>query len=85
MSLDQLFFGNQKRIFQTPYIDTTNLHGTGCSYSSAITANLALGHTLEESIQIAKNFINAALLSAPNIGHGAGPINHKAGGKEVCR
>ncbi len=32
-----------------------------------------------------KEFINAALLSAPNIGHGAGPINHKAGGKEVCK
>lgn len=85
MSIDQLFFGHQKRIFQTQYIETTNLHGTGCSYSSAIAANLALGHTLEESIQCAKNFINAALVSAPNIGHGAGPINHKAGGAEICK
>ena len=85
MSIDQLFFGHQKRIFQTPYIETNNLHGAGCSYSSAIAANLALGQTLEESIQRAKNFINAALLGAPNIGHGAGPINHKAGGAEVCK
>jgi hydroxymethylpyrimidine/phosphomethylpyrimidine kinase len=85
VSVDQLFFGHQKRIFQTPCLETTNLHGTGCSYSSAIAANLALGHTLEESIVVAKNFINAALLSAPNIGHGAGPINHKAGGAEVCK
>lgn len=83
MSIDQLFFGHQKRIFQTPCLETTNLHGTGCSYSSAIAANLALGHTLEESIQISKNFINAAILSAPNIGHGAGPINHKFAVKGV--
>jgi hydroxymethylpyrimidine/phosphomethylpyrimidine kinase len=83
-SLDQLFFNNQKRIFQTPCIETLNLHGTGCSYSSAIAANLALGLTLEASIHRAKNFINAALRSAPNIGHGSGPIGHKAGGMEVC-
>lgn len=83
VSLDQLFFGHQKRVFQTPYLETTNLHGTGCSYSSAITANLALGSSLEESIQKAKEFINAALLSAPNIGNGPGPINHKVGGEKV--
>jgi len=82
-SIDQLFFGNQKRVFQTPYLETTNLHGTGCSYSSAIAANVALGNSLEESIQIAKEFINAALESAPNIGNGPGPINHKAGGAKV--
>lgn len=79
MSVDQLFFKDQKRIFQTPFVETSNLHGTGCSYSSAIAAGLACGNSLEESIQSAKEFINAALLSAPNIGHGAGPINHKAG------
>jgi len=83
ISIDQLFFGNQKRVFQTPYLETTNLHGTGCSYSSAITANLALGKSLEESIQRAKEFINAALESAPKIGNGPGPINHKAGGAKV--
>jgi len=83
ISLDQLFFNNEQRTFQTPYLETTNLHGTGCSYSSAITANLALGHSLEESIQRAKEFINAALLKAPQIGNGPGPINHKAGGAKV--
>lgn len=84
-SLDRLFFQHQKRVFESEYIQTTNLHGTGCSYSSAIAAGLACGNSLEESILKAKEFINAALLSAPNIGHGAGPINHKAGGMEVCR
>ena len=83
ISIDQLFFGHQKRVFQTPYLETTSLHGTGCSYLSAITANLALGNSLEESILIAKEFINAALESAPELGNGPGPINHKAGGAKV--
>ena len=78
VSIDQLFFKHQKRVFQTPFIESKNTHGTGCSYSSAIAANLALGHTLEESIEIAKNFIYKAILNAPNIGNGIGPINHKA-------
>jgi len=85
ISIDQLFVKNQKRVFQTPYLETTNLHGTGCSYSSAIAANLALGNSLEESIQKAKEFINAALESAPKIGNGPGPINHKAGGEKVLQ
>jgi len=83
ISVDQLFLHRQKRVFQTPYLDTNNLHGTGCSYSSAICANLALGKTLEESIQIAKTFIYEALLHAPNIGKGVGPINHKRAGEKV--
>jgi len=81
VSVDQLFTGHQKRVFQSPMLETTNLHGTGCSYSSAITANLALGKTLEEAIEISKEFVYQAILNAPNIGHGAGPINHKAGVK----
>ncbi len=85
ISIDQLFFHHQKRIFQTPFIETNNLHGTGCSYSSAIAANLALGKSLEGAIQSAKEFINEALLKAPQIGKGGHkPINHKAGGVRVA-
>jgi hydroxymethylpyrimidine/phosphomethylpyrimidine kinase len=80
-SVDQLIFKHQKRIFQTPHIESTSTHGTGCSYSSAITANLALGKSLEEAITISKEFIYNAIKNAPNIGHGAGPINHKEGVK----
>ena len=78
-SIDQLFIGHQKKIFESSFAVSSSLHGTGCSYSSAIAANLALGKTLEESIEISKKFIYKAILNAPNIGHGAGPINHKAG------
>jgi hydroxymethylpyrimidine/phosphomethylpyrimidine kinase len=83
-SLDQLYFHHHKRVFQSPLIETSNLHGTGCSYSSAITANLALGHSLEKSISIAKKFVTHALIKAPNIGNGPGPIHHKKGGEYVA-
>ncbi len=82
-SVDQLFFHHDKCVFESPFIETSNLHGTGCSYSSAITANLALGHSLEESISIAKKFITYGLREAPGIGNGPGPIHHKKGGKYV--
>lgn len=84
LSIDQLFIKHQKRTFESLYVDTSNLHGTGCTYSSAIAANIALGKTLEESIQISKRFIYEAIQSAPNIGYGAGPINHKQGGLACC-
>jgi len=83
-SVDQLINGHQKRIFQSPMVETRNLHGTGCSYSSAIAANLALGLSLEEAIERSKNFIYQALVYAPDIGHGPGPINHKKGGESVA-
>lgn len=82
-SVDQLYFNYEKRIFQSALIETSNLHGTGCSYSSAITANLALGHSLEKSISIAKKFVTHALIKAPDLGNGPGPIHHKQGGEYV--
>lgn len=80
-SRDKLIYKDKKVVFSSPLLDTTSLHGTGCSYSSSITANLALGKTLEEAITISKEFIYQAILKAPNIGYGAGPINHKEGVK----
>jgi len=82
-SIDQLYFQQHKLVFQSPLVETSNLHGTGCSYSSAITANLALGHSLEKSISIAKKFVTHALIKAPSIGMGPGPLHHKLGGEHV--
>jgi len=78
-SVDTLYIGGEIERFSSPILETTNLHGTGCSYSSAIAANLALGKELQEAIATSKEFIYKAILNAPNIGNGAGPINHKAG------
>jgi len=83
-SMDILYSQTEQLSFDTPYQETNNTHGTGCSYSSAIAANLALGKDLNESIQMAKRFIYLAIKNAPNIGNGKGPIAHKLGG-EKCQ
>lgn len=57
-------------------IDNPNTHGTGCTLSSAIAANLALDNDLATSVRIAKDFISQALSAKLNIGHGKGPLNH---------
>lgn len=76
-SLDILYSGNEKRVFKSNYITTNNTHGTGCSFSSAIAANLARGKNLDEAIAISKEFIYQAIKHAPNLGEGKGPIAHK--------
>jgi hydroxymethylpyrimidine/phosphomethylpyrimidine kinase len=59
-------------------IHTRHTHGTGCTYSAAITAGLALGQDLRQSILSAKSFIQAAIETAPALGGGHGPVNHFA-------
>lgn len=57
-------------------IPTKNTHGTGCTFSSAIAANLALGYELFDSIKRAKEYITGAIRNSLSIGHGVGPTNH---------
>ena len=57
-------------------IDTENTHGTGCTLSSAIASNLALGYSVEESVANAKAYITGALKDGMNLGSGSGPLNH---------
>lgn len=59
-------------------IATKHTHGTGCSYSAAITANLALGYELEEAVRRAKGWIHRAIETNPGLGRGSGPVNHFA-------
>jgi len=82
-SIDILYTKSSKKEFETSFLDTNNTHGTGCSFSSAIAANLALGKSIEESIEIANEFIYFAILNAPNLGGGKGPISHRDGVKYV--
>lgn len=71
---DFLFIGDDLHIFEADYIETTATHGTGCTLAAAIAANLALGKTLVEAVEIAKNFVTEAIRTAPNIGKGNSPI-----------
>ena len=59
-----------------PRIDTPNTHGTGCTYSAAVTAGLARGLGMLQAIREAKLFVNRAILTNPGLGHGSGPLNH---------
>ncbi|CAA6813917.1 MAG: Hydroxymethylpyrimidine phosphate kinase ThiD (EC [uncultured Sulfurovum sp.] len=83
-SLDTLYAEGKTERFTSESLNSKNTHGTGCSFSSAITANLALGKTLKQSIEISKSFISLGIKYAPNLGHGTGPIAHKIGG-EKCQ
>ncbi|CDR41186.1 CYFA0S06e03444g1_1 [Cyberlindnera fabianii] len=63
-------------IFRSTAIDSQNTHGTGCTLASAISANLASGLSLVGSIESAIRYVHSAILSAPQLGHGHGPLNH---------
>lgn len=75
---DLLFDGAEIRWYRAPRIDTPHTHGTGCTYSAAITACLALGEPLHAAIERAKRFIAEAIRTNPGLGHGSGPVNHHA-------
>ena len=61
--------------FSAPRIETRHTHGTGCTYSAAITAELAKGTSLVEAVSIAKTFVTEAIRSNPGLGQGSGPLN----------
>jgi hydroxymethylpyrimidine/phosphomethylpyrimidine kinase len=69
---------NQAHTFDADYIQTENLHGTGCTLSSAIASYLALGYTLIQAVSLAKQYVSQAILYGRDvtIGHGHGPLNH---------
>jgi hydroxymethylpyrimidine/phosphomethylpyrimidine kinase len=64
--------------FAAPRVPTRHTHGTGCTYSAAITAGLASGLLLPLAVARAKRYIHEALSTAPGLGHGCGPVNHHA-------
>ena len=77
-AVDVLFMTGLTREFRAARIATTHTHGTGCTYSAAITAELAMGALLEPAIVRAKAFVTEAIRTAPGLGRGSGPLNHHA-------
>jgi len=77
-STDLFFDGALWREFPAPRLETRHTHGTGCTYSAAITAGLALGMTPVDAVARAREFIHQAIRTNPGIGHGCGPVNHFA-------
>ena len=76
---DVLFDGVEWREFPAARVETRHTHGTGCTYSAAITAGLARGMALAAAVDQAKRFIHEAIRTNPGLGHGSGPVNHHAG------
>ena len=73
---DLLFAKGEYSWFEGKRIDNPNTHGTGCTLSSAIAANLAKGCDLAESVKKAKEYISGALSAMLDLGQGSGPMNH---------
>ena len=77
-STDLYFDGNKARYLSAKRIRTKNTHGTGCSLSSAVCAELAKNQGMEQAVFLAKQYVNQAIADADslNIGTGQGPIHH---------
>ncbi|AHV97211.1 bifunctional hydroxymethylpyrimidine kinase/phosphomethylpyrimidine kinase [Paenibacillus sabinae] len=80
---DVLYDGREFVYMESPRIDTRHTHGTGCTYSAALTAELAKGHSAAEAVRTAKAFIRAAIEDGLGIGSGHGPTNHFAYGRRL--
>lgn len=75
-ALDVLYDGKEFYYFETQRINTKNTHGTGCTFSSAIASNLAIGMTMPIAVDKAKKYITTAIEHSLNIGKGNGPTHH---------
>ena len=77
-AVDVLCYQGRISRFTAQRLASKNTHGTGCTYSAAITAELAKGCELEAAIETAKRFITRAIATSPGLGRGWGPVNHHA-------
>ncbi len=73
---DLLYDGNSFQTFATKRIPTKNTHGTGCTFSSAIASNLALGYAMPQAVANAKDYVTMAITHALEIGKGHGSTHH---------
>ena len=78
--IDILYDGDV-RAFRTQRLDSRNTHGTGCTLSAAITAQLATGESLHAAVRRAIDYVHNAIATAPGLGSGHGPLNHLADDK----
>ena len=74
--VDVLWDGRAESTWSRPRIPAVNTHGTGCTLSAGVTANLALGMSLKDAVEGAVDFVARAIATAPDLGQGHGPINH---------
>ena len=68
-AIDVFSDGETELLLSAPFVNGVSTHGTGCTYSAAICAALALGHQLPQAVELGKNFITAAITNSYRIGH----------------
>jgi len=74
-AVDLLYYEGKIKKFSTTRLDVKTTHGTGCSFSAAIAAQLAKGEEIPAAVEYAKNFVTLAIKFGINVGKGYGPIN----------
>jgi len=74
--VDVLVTRDGVRRFTHPKLPTRSTHGTGCTLSAAVAAGLALGRSLERAVGDALDYVHRAIVAAPGLGRGHGPLNH---------
>lgn len=79
-AIDILYDGKVFREYRSPRIETRNTHGTGCTFASAIAAEMAKGNAVGDAVGIAKEYLESVIRVSADlrIGHGYGPMNHMA-------
>ena len=77
-AVDLFWDGHEERVWRKPRLDTRHTHGTGCTLSAAVAANLALGLPLAAAAERAVGWVARAIATAPGLGSGHGPVNHFA-------
>jgi hydroxymethylpyrimidine/phosphomethylpyrimidine kinase len=82
--VDLLFDGREFAEYHGERLESRALHGTGCTYSAALTGLLARGLPLVHAVAGAKEFVTAAIRGAPGIGRGKGPVHHLHPFYPVC-
>ena len=75
-AIDVLADGSGLEVFVGDHAKPDNTHGTGCTFSSAIAANLALGRQLRDAVVLAKAYVTEAIRKAYSVGPGCVPLNH---------
>ena len=77
-AIDVYFDGTDVHEVASAWRQTNNLHGSGCTFSAAITAALAAGQPIDEAVQTAKAVVSEAIRQTTDLGNGASPVNHLA-------
>ncbi|CAM5199583.1 Hydroxymethylpyrimidine/phosphomethylpyrimidine kinase OS=Ureibacillus acetophenoni OX=614649 GN=SAMN05877842_101199 PE=3 SV=1 [Ureibacillus acetophenoni] len=76
LATDSVYWNGGHFTMTTPRVQTKDTHGSGCTFSAALTAKLAKGLSMKEAMIEAKKFIHLAISTPLSIGHGHGPTNH---------